>query len=215
VFNGSIDLNQSGTYDIHIPLDNSFIYSGRNLVVMTHSSSANLISGFAGAAWQITAASNRVPGITSTDPINPANITGFIIQRLGIPNTAFIFNDSAGSGDPLNVVLSSFNARVNSEGEEVHELPIITTMSNMYPNPMKSGSLASFGVSVKEDETANLHIFNIRGQLVHEVKNIRPGNHRINWNGRDRNNREVASGIYFYSLTSPSMHNVRRMVIMK
>ena len=73
----------------------------------------------------------------------------------------------------------------------------------------------SFQIDVKEGETAKLEIFNIRGQLVREYQEILPGNSMIEWNGRDKDNRDVASGIYFYRLTSPSVHSVRRMVIIK
>jgi hypothetical protein len=70
-------------------------------------------------------------------------------------------------------------------------------------------------VDVKEGEIASFRIFNIRGQLIQEFTNLIPGNHKIVWDGRDRNNRDVASGIYFYSLTSPSTQAIRRMVIIK
>ena len=149
--------------------------------------------------------------ISATNTSTTQNYS-FVDNNVSIDNTYFYWLVMINRDGSSSL---SHSRSVSIEGEIIPELPTITTMSNVYPNPMKSGSVASFDISVKENETANLQIFNIRGQLVHEVKNIRPGNRRINWNGLDRNNREVASGIYFYSLTSPSMHDVRRMVIVK
>jgi hypothetical protein len=98
---------------------------------------------------------------------------------------------------------------------DVQILPETTVLNNVFPNPMRARDIASFGVAVKEGETANLKIFNIRGQLVKEFSDIKPGANVIDWNGRDRYNREVAAGIYFYRLTSPSVHSVQRLVLIK
>ena len=106
-------------------------------------------------------------------------------------------------------------ARVTIVEEILPDMPEATTLSSMFPNPMSVNDTANFNVGVKEGETATLMIFNIRGQLVHEIKDIAPGFHTLTWNGRDRNNREVANGVYFYRLSSQSTHSVRRMVIIK
>jgi len=98
---------------------------------------------------------------------------------------------------------------------EIPVLPAVTKISHVYPNPVRSGTIANFDVEVKAYEVAKLQIFNIRGQLVHEIGEIQPGRARLEWNGRDRNNREVASGVYFYRFTSPSAHSVQRMVVVK
>ena len=90
-----------------------------------------------------------------------------------------------------------------------------TFIVNVYPNPLVENTTANFEISVKNDETAQLRIFNIRGQLVKEFSEIPTGHHNINWDGRDNRNREVSSGIYFYQLTSPSSFNVNRIVIVK
>jgi len=93
--------------------------------------------------------------------------------------------------------------------------PEFTTISNAYPNPMRIGSGVNFDVEVKENEVATIQIFNIRGQIVYELSDIRQGSSTVNWHGRDNNNREVASGVYFYRLSSPSTHSVQRLVIIR
>ena len=80
---------------------------------------------------------------------------------------------------------------------------------------MRIGSGVNFDVEVKENEVATIQIFNIRGQIVYELSDIRQGSSTVNWHGRDNNNREVASGVYFYRLSSPSTHSVQRLVIIR
>jgi len=97
--------------------------------------------------------------------------------------------------------------------EIVQDLPLFTTMRNVFPNPVRGD--ANFGIKVKEGETANLRIYNLRGQLVREFTNIRAGENNIIWNSIDSQGREVSTGVYFYKLTSPSNDIVRRMVVVK
>jgi hypothetical protein len=97
--------------------------------------------------------------------------------------------------------------------EGIVELPQLTTMNNVYPNPVRSD--AHFEVSVKAGETARLRIFNIRGQIVKEFVDIPEGENKFTWDRRDSTGRDVSSGVYFYQLSSPSVHSVRRMVVVK
>ena len=91
----------------------------------------------------------------------------------------------------------------------------MTTMSSAYPNPMSIGTSASFDIAVKTNETAELRIYNIRGQVVRSYENLPAGHQTVIWDAKDTRGREVSSGVYFYRLTSPSSHIVQRMVVIK
>jgi len=41
------------------------------------------------------------------------------------------------------------------------------------------------------------------------------GFHRVLWNGKDRNDRDVATGIYFYSLKAGSYRAIRKMILLR
>jgi hypothetical protein len=112
-------------------------------------------------------------------------------------------------------VLYSNPIVVNVEDSFIPEMPEITTITSVYPNPMNTGRQAHFNVEVKNDEVAKLQIFNIRGQLVNETTNIPAGHNQILWEGRDRSDNEVATGVYFYRLSSQSSHTVGRIVIIR
>jgi len=93
-------------------------------------------------------------------------------------------------------------------------LPEITSMKNAYPNPFKAGNSTNIEIAVKAGETGTLTIYNVAGQVVKSVS-LTEGNHIINWNGRDNKGAAVGSGIYFYKLSTPSLNQTRKMILMK
>ena len=62
-----------------------------------------------------------------------------------------------------------------------------------------------------------IDIFNIRGQKIKTLVNdfYNAGSYKVEWNGLDDNNRDVASGIYFYRMQTDGFASVRRMVMLK
>jgi hypothetical protein len=99
--------------------------------------------------------------------------------------------------------------------EVVLVLPQITTLSSVFPNPVRIDSQSHFAVNVKANEIATLRIFNVRGQLVREFDPMTTGVHRVTWDHKNNNNREVATGIYFYRLQSQSVNTTQRMAVIK
>lgn len=93
-------------------------------------------------------------------------------------------------------------------------LPEVTSMKNAYPNPFKAGSSTNIEVSLKAGETGSLTIYNVMGQVVRTVS-LNEGSHTISWNGRDSKGTAVGSGIYFYKLSTPSLNQTKKMVIVK
>jgi len=50
-------------------------------------------------------------------------------------------------------------------------------------------------------------------KLIDEV--LPSGMHQIVWNGKDNNNRNVASGMYFYRLESKNYSCIKKMLLLK
>jgi hypothetical protein len=166
---------------------------------------------------------------SQTDELSSATgISGLIGATNSTTSTTYNFNDS----DVTNGQVYFYWLQVNINNSEFQHhgprmafvpeedtepaLPLQTVFASVYPNPLSVSSTATFTMDVKENEVAKLQIFNIRGQLVREFNNIPAGNEqRVLWDLTDINNRVVPTGIYFYRLTSPSVHSVQRLVIMK
>ena len=100
------------------------------------------------------------------------------------------------------------------EGNVPPVLPEVTSLRNAYPNPFRMNSATNIEVAVKAGETGTVTIYNILGQAV-KTFTVREGFHKINWNGRDAKGNVCGSGIYFYKLSTPSINQTKKMVIVK
>lgn len=111
---------------------------------------------------------------------------------------------------------SEFHGPVNVlvEHEVPPVLPEVTSMRNAYPNPFAQNSSTNLEVSVKAGETGTVTIYNILGQVV-KTYTVREGLNNLNWNGKDSKGNTCGSGIYFYRLSTPSMNQTKKMVIVK
>ena len=100
------------------------------------------------------------------------------------------------------------------EGEVPPVLPQATTMRSAYPNPFKAASTTTIEVAVKEGESGSLTIYNVLGQVV-KTYSLNQGIHNLKWNGKDNKGNICSSGIYFYKLSTPTMNQTKKMVIVK
>lgn len=84
-----------------------------------------------------------------------------------------------------------------------------------YPNPFNPKTTICFNLS--SPEKVNLSVYNVKGQLVKTLVNeyFTAGSHEINWNGVDNNNKSVASGVYFYRLSTPNNKEMKKMLLIK
>ncbi len=65
-------------------------------------------------------------------------------------------------------------------------------------NPGGSGR-AAIAVDLARDGELSLAVYDLRGQLVRQLTDgqwFNAGSHRVDWDGRDRNGRQTASGVY-------------------
>ncbi len=92
--------------------------------------------------------------------------------------------------------------------------PEVTSMKNAYPNPFKANGNTNIEVSLKAGETGSLTIYNIMGQVVKTVS-LTQGDHTVSWNGNDSSGNACGSGIYCYRLSTPSLNQTKKMVIVK
>ncbi|MCK4653273.1 MAG: T9SS type A sorting domain-containing protein [Candidatus Cloacimonetes bacterium] len=98
-----------------------------------------------------------------------------------------------------------------------HSSNIISNLRN-YPNPFNPETTIEF--SIKLDSKVELSIYNIKGQKVrtlHPFPNpdLSGGTRSVIWNGKDSNNKSVASGIYFYKIKVGDFQKVRKMILLR
>lgn len=95
----------------------------------------------------------------------------------------------------------------NSESESK---PSVFVLNQNYPNPFNPNT--SINYSIENNALVTLSVYNLMGQkvaeLLNEVKSA--GNHTISWDATG-----VASGMYYYRLTSDGQILTRKMTIIK
>ena len=84
------------------------------------------------------------------------------------------------------------------------DIPIYQQSVQVYPNPYKfSGYLNISLSSSREVQQSTVTIYNIKGQLIKKIRSDDIGySHIFTWDGRDSNNKEVASGVYLMKIES-------------
>jgi hypothetical protein len=95
-------------------------------------------------------------------------------------------------------------------------LPVVeTALLGNYPNPFNPETVISY--RVKSDAPVTLEVYNLKGQKIRTLVdgNIKGGNHTITWKGDDENGNKVASGVYFYKMSSGKFTSSKKMILLK
>ena len=94
-------------------------------------------------------------------------------------------------------------------------VPNAYELSQNYPNPFNAGTVIAY--SLKDAGYVSLEVYDILGRPVKMLVNgiQSAGQHTTTWNGLDDNGNAVASGTYFYRLTTGNDIQARKMILMK
>jgi len=84
-----------------------------------------------------------------------------------------------------------------------------------FPNPFNPTTTIAFDLA--KPSPVNIEIYNLKGQLVKTLVNsdLTAGQHSIIWNGKDENNRDLSSGVYFYRMETQNYKSTNKMLLMK
>ena len=145
----------------------------------------------------------------------PSEVT-FFLGLANLPGTSMdpeLLNVVCGYPDEASPVVVETNAL--SLGENL-AIPTQYALHQNYPNPFNPTTQISFDVP-EGSELIRLNIYNILGKKVSTLLNnvLNPGKHKIEWNAKDNEGNPVASGIYFYELSSPSFTARKKMLLIR
>ena len=92
----------------------------------------------------------------------------------------------------------------------VKNIPMKFSLAQNYPNPFNPDTEIEF--SLPEYAKVTVTVYNLLGQVVEVLveSQLEAGYHVIQWNASN-----IASGVYFYSLTAGEFSGTKRMVLMK
>ncbi|MCF7793224.1 MAG: CotH kinase family protein [Candidatus Cloacimonetes bacterium] len=119
-----------------------------------------------------------------------------------------------------NWAASDFNGTPGAKNEDVYE-PLNPPLSDKlqllqnYPNPFIENTVIKY--SIPTEGRVKIKLYNLRGQAITTLVNeIRPeGTYTAIWSGRDKYDRKVSSGLYFYKLSHNGKTKVKKMLVVR
>ena len=90
-------------------------------------------------------------------------------------------------------------------------------ISDLTVSPNPSQHKISISFYVPDAREVSINIYDIAGKLVCSLVDgmQETGNHKITWNGKNNNGREVTSGIYFCRLTTGDSETTRKVLLVR
>lgn len=90
------------------------------------------------------------------------------------------------------------------------EVPERFSLQQNYPNPFNPSTTIRF--DIPERSFIQLSVFSLSGELVEKLldRELYPGKYEYTWNASS-----LASGIYFYRITSGGFNDVKKMILIK
>jgi len=95
------------------------------------------------------------------------------------------------------------------------EVPLVFSVKPNYPNPFNPKTTISFSLPVTAQ--TSVRVYDAAGRLVRTLveQELESAVHEVTWLGRDDDNKQVASGVYFYSVISGGYYHTGRMALIK
>jgi flagellar hook assembly protein FlgD len=118
---------------------------------------------------------------------------------------------------PISEIRKLVFSNVSSVSEIAKEQELIKTFQlfQNYPNPFNPTTTIEYQIS--SSGPVEIKIFNINGELVKTLMNTNQvaGKYSANWNGKDNDNKQVASGIYIYRVMFGNSVLSKKMLLLK
>ncbi|MCB1060651.1 MAG: choice-of-anchor D domain-containing protein [Calditrichaeota bacterium] len=96
-------------------------------------------------------------------------------------------------------------------------VPVPTTfaMRPAYPNPFNPSTSLSFTLPGISDVQAN--VYDVNGRLVRELlgSTLQPGEHSVQWDGRNNHGQATATGVYFVRLQTSFGTKTQKLLLLK
>lgn len=148
--------------------------------------------------------------IVSSGPftIHPGDSIEVALALVAGHDVASIYANAAAAKERFDL-----STDVNDDDNE--PLPLSFELHQNYPNPFNPITTISF--SLPAGGEVSLEVFNTLGQRVKRLHagQLPAGTHTFEWDATDARGRKVASGVYFYRLTSAKFSQTRKMLLLK
>lgn len=183
----TINAQQTGFYDIEIRIAGNQA-GGKILLRLDGVNIGNLIDVPATGGWQ--------------------NWESIFLRNISITQGTHRFQASFYFGG-FNINYFDFTLVTTGIKSELF-LPLKSELFQNYPNPFNPGTVIKF--SIKDNDHVLLKIYNNIGEKIAELVNqeLPAGSYSVKWNAEN-----FASGIYYYSISSGSYFEQKKMILLR
>lgn len=96
-----------------------------------------------------------------------------------------------------------------------NNVPLTFVLEQNYPNPFNPNTTINF--SIPGVSNVKIEVFNNLGQRIKTLvnKSYTSGSYSTSWKGLDNNNNNVASGIYYYKMSTGDHFEFKKMLLIK
>jgi hypothetical protein len=110
--------------------------------------------------------------------------------------------------------LSDVEGRTITSQAALAHRPTQYALGQNYPNPFNAGTVIPFDLPEAGDWSVT--VYNVAGQSIRGYTgHSEAGRQQLSWDGRDERGQPVASGVYFYRISSGGFVATRKMTLMK
>jgi hypothetical protein len=176
----------------------------------------------AGRTWELVLQAAAGDGPVSLEFRGVAQVPAELeVRLLGIAGehdlraAAQVSLDAAGGGEQHLLLAVGEAGYVEGARQEVDRLPRPFALQQNYPNPFNPQT--KLGFSLSETRWVRLVVYDVRGRQVRRLLDEArgPGQHWVEWDGRDDGGAAVAAGVYFASIQAGDLAATRKMVLVR
>jgi glucuronoarabinoxylan endo-1,4-beta-xylanase len=139
-----------------------------------------------------------------------------IATRFPVKNASVIFIDNTDTTNKFSALSdASGNYQVNlnvTSVESGNSLPTKFELEQNYPNPFSLSTAIPY--QIKKEADIQVTVYDILGRVVRKfnIGQQSAGLHNVLWDGRNNFGQTVASGIYFYKLSTEGESQFKKMI---
>ncbi len=146
--------------------------------------------------------------------VHPSWSAGRAVIPSGRHDVLAIPTTGSGQLELVEVQMSDAQGALLSAGATQAFVPGDYALMQNYPNPFNAGTVISFNLKEASDWTVT--IYNVMGQTIRGFSGTADASTvNVEWNGQDANGTTVASGIYFYRVSTPAWSATKRMTLIR
>jgi YVTN family beta-propeller protein len=174
--------------------------------------------GFAGVTPTFNTEYPQNPKISGGDQFDLSDVSLDYARYIKLTDLGSEIKEGAFNGDfdlDAVVAINSKSGTPSLITNSKIQNPKLFNLAQNYPNPFNP--ITSIQFQIAKSSVTRLEVYNLNGRLVRTLldKNLSAGDYRVTWDGKNADNKKVASGVYIYRLISGEVRMSKRMLLLR